>query len=122
MTHRSYILLTLLATLIPAAVRAQHMPGVAMGNYAGTQALYHNPAFVADSRYSVHVNLVGVQMFVANNHVKYNADYSFLNLMTNTVPDKYRNEKGGIILPLVDMVQKLNGNPKFMNLGVEARL
>jgi hypothetical protein len=122
MTQRSYTLLVLLAILFPNLLQAQHMPGIAMGNYAGTQALYHNPAFVADSRYSVHVNLVGVQMFVANNHIKYNADYSFLNLMTNSVPDRYRNERGGIILPLADMVQKLNGNTKFMNLGVEARL
>lgn len=98
------------------------MPGVAMGNYAGTQALYHNPAFVADSRYTFHVNLVGAQLFVANNHIKYNAPYSFLSMMTNSVPDKYRNEKGGIILPLSDLAQKLNGRPKHLNLGTEVRL
>jgi hypothetical protein len=115
-------ILVLLTTFLPLITEAQHMPGVAMGNYAGTQVLYHNPAFVADSRYSVFANLVGAQMYVANNHIKYNADYSFLNLMTNTVPNKYRNEKGGIILPLADMEQKLNGNDKYMNLGVEARL
>lgn len=102
-------------------LRAQHLPGVAMGNYAGTQALYHNPAFVADSRYSVHANLIGVQTYLANNHIKYNAPYSFLSLLTNNVPNQYRNEKGAIILPRTDLEQKLNGNLKHLNLGVEAR-
>lgn len=112
----------LLLLSLPLHLWAQHMPGVALGNYAGTQALYHNPAFVADSRYCIYVNVVGAQMYVANNHIKYNAGYSFLNLITNNVPNKYRNEKGGIILPLSDMVQKLNGHTKHMNLGLEARL
>lgn len=93
-----------------------------MGNYAGTQALYHNPAFVTDSRYSFHLNLVGSQMYLANNHIKWNADYSFLNLITNNVPNKFRNEKGGIILPVADLVQKLNGRSKHLNLGAEIRL
>ncbi|MPR32251.1 DUF5723 family protein [Salmonirosea aquatica] len=107
--------------LLGAPVCSQHLPGVAMGNYAGTQALYHNPAFVADSRYSVHANLVGAQMYLANNHIKYDVPYSFLSLLTNTVPNRYRNEKGAIILPRTDLEQKLNGRPKHLNLGLEAR-
>lgn len=113
--------LLFLVSCFYTSVYAQHLPGVAMGNYAGTQALYHNPAFVADSRYSVHANLVGAQLYLANNHIKYNAPYSFLSLMTNNVPSQYRNEKGAIILPRVDLEQKLNGNLKHLNLGIEAR-
>lgn len=120
MTRLSLTLLLLIAVL-SHPTSAQHLPGVAMGNYAGTQALYHNPAFVADSRYSVHVNLLGTQAYLANNHVKYNAPYSFLSLMTNSVPTQYRNEKGAIILPSTDLEQKLNGNLKHLNLGIEAR-
>jgi hypothetical protein len=70
-----------------------------MGNFAGTNALYHNPAFVADSRYSVYVNVVGTQFYTANNHVKYEAPYSFLSLITNTVSDEYRNESGVLDVP-----------------------
>ena len=110
-----------LASFVGKPVFSQHLPGAAMGNYAGTQALYHNPAFVADSRYGVHANLVGAQMYLANNHIKYDAPYSFLSLLTNSVPDQYRNEKGAIILPRTDLEQKLNGNLKHLNLGVEAR-
>jgi hypothetical protein len=110
-----------LVSLVGKPVLSQHLPGVAMGNYAGTQALYHNPALVADSRYGIHANLVGVQMYLANNHIKYDAPYSFLSLLTNSVPNQYRNEKGAIILPRTDLEQKLNGNLKHLNLGVEAR-
>ena len=60
-------------------------------------------------------------MYLANNHIKYDVPYSFLSLLTNSVPKRYRNEKGAIILPRSDLEQKLNGNLKHMNLGVEAR-
>ncbi len=122
MIRRFSFLLLLFTIAFFHRLVAQHMPGAAMGNYAGTQALYHNPAFVADSRYSVHVNFVGAQMYLANNHIRYNVPYSFLSLMTGSVPDKYRNERGAIILPRADLEQKLNGRPKHMNLGVEGRL
>ncbi|TDB68139.1 DUF5723 family protein [Arundinibacter roseus] len=121
MNRTLLILIWLLATGLHTAL-AQHMPGVAMGNYAGTQALYHNPAFVADSRYAFYINGIGSQTYIANSHIKYNAPYSFLSLLTNNVPDQYRNEKGAIILPRADLEQRLNGRLKHLNLGAEARL
>ncbi|TLV00930.1 DUF5723 family protein [Dyadobacter luticola] len=107
---------------LPLRGLSQHMPGVAMGNYAGTNALYHNPAFVADSRYSVYVNLVGTQFYTANNHVKYEAPFSFLSLITNTVSDKYRNERGMLLFPRTYLGEKLNGNHKYLNAGGDTRL
>lgn len=101
---------------------SQHMPGVAMGNYSGINSLYHNPAFVADNRYSVHVNLVGTQFYTANNHVKYDAPYSFLQLLTNSVPDKYRNERGVALFPRSYLKEKLNGNGKYIGAGGDTRL
>jgi hypothetical protein len=101
---------------------SQHLPGVAMGNYAGTNALYHNPAFVADSRFSVFANVVGTQLYTANNHVKYHAPYSFLALITNTVSDKYRNERGAVQFPRRYLDERLNGNNKYLNGGGDTRL
>ena len=101
---------------------AQHLPSIATGNYAGTHALYHNPALVADSRYSVYVNVVGTQNYIANNHVKWDVDYSFLKLITNRIPQEYRTDKGGIILPRRDLVERLNGNLKHLSVGGEVRL
>lgn len=101
---------------------SQHMPGVAMGNFAGTHALYHNPAFAADSRYSVYVNFVGSQFYTANNHVKYDAPFSFLSLITNTVPDQYRTERGVLRFPRSYLTERLNGNSKYLNAGGDTRL
>lgn len=101
---------------------AQHMPGVAPSNYAGTQALYHNPAFVADSRYSVFLNLAGAQLYMAGNHAKYNAPYSVASLLTNTVPSQYRNERGAIMFPRSYLAETQNGNIKHLNMGAELRL
>jgi len=101
---------------------SQHLPGVAMGNYSGTNSLYHNPAFVSDNRYSVYINLVGTQFYTANNHVKYEAPYSFLSLITNTVSDKYKNERGAILFPRSYLAERLNGNNKYLNAGGDTRL
>jgi hypothetical protein len=101
---------------------AQHLQGVAMGNYSGTNALYHNPAFVADSRYTFFGNVVGVQYYTANNHVRYDAPYSFLGLLTNTVSDKYRNERGKVEFPRSYLNEKLRGDINYLNAGGDARL
>lgn len=93
-----------------------------MSNYAGTQALYHNPAFVADSRYSVFLHLGGAQVYMAGNHAKYGAPFSIASLLTNTVPDKYRNETGAIAFPRSYIAEKLNGNLKYLNAGGDIRL
>ncbi|NIJ51726.1 DUF5723 family protein [Dyadobacter arcticus] len=107
---------------LPLRGLCQHLPGISMGNFAGTNALYHNPAFVADSRYGLYVNLVGTQFYTANNHVKYKAPYSFLSLITNTVSDEYRNEKGVLMFPRSYLGEKLNGNKKYLNAGGDTRL
>ena len=102
--------------------RSQNLQGVAMGNYSGINSLYHNPAFVSDNRYSVYVNLAASQFYTANNHVKYAAPYSFLSLITNTVPDKYKNERGAVLFPRSYLEEKVNGNNKYLNAGGDTRL
>lgn len=102
--------------------RSQHLQGVAMGNYAGTNALYHNPAFVADSRYSIFANAAGLQFYTANNHVRYNAPYSFLGLITNTVSDEYRSDRGKVQFPRKYLNEKLRGDINYLNAGGDARL
>ncbi|PWJ54296.1 hypothetical protein CLV98_11858 [Dyadobacter jejuensis] len=117
-----YYILLLIGLCTPRCSHSQHLPGAAMDNYAGTQALYHNPAFVADSRYAVHANLVGTQFYTANNHVRYAAPYSFLNLITGTVPDEYKTDRGSILFPRSYLKENLNGNKKYLNAGGDIRL
>ena len=118
------ILSLVLVLLFSSSIRSwsQHLPGIAMGNYAGTNALYHNPAFVSDNRYGIYVNLAGAQLYTANNHVKYDAPYSFLSLITGTVSDKYKNERGVLQFPREYLLEKLNGNQKYLNAGGDVRL
>lgn len=101
---------------------SQHLQGISMGNYSGTQALYHNPAFVSDTRYSVYVNLIGAQLYTANSGVRYNAPYSFLSLITNQVSDKYRSEKGAVLFPRTYLKERINGRDKWLNAGGDFRL
>jgi hypothetical protein len=106
--------------LVP--IFAQHLPGVAMGNYSGTQALFHNPAFVADSRFSVYGNLVGTQLYIANNFLKYNQPYSIASLFTGTVPEQYHSSRGKVIFDRNNLEEKLNGRIKHLNAGGDTRL
>ncbi|KAA6430352.1 hypothetical protein FEM33_25435 [Dyadobacter flavalbus] len=101
---------------------SQHLPGASMGNYAGTNALYHNPAFVADSRYRAYIHVAATQIYTANNHVRYEAPFSFFNLLTNTVSAKYRSSRGVVQFPRSYLGEKLNGNLKYMNAGGDTRL
>ena len=101
--------------------QAQHWLGLSSSNYAGTNALYLNPAHVSDSRFKVYVNLVGNDFFVTNNYLTYNAPYSFLGLITNTVSSKYRNERGLIIWKDSYYGEKLNGQLKNLHVGGELR-
>jgi len=115
-----FIVLLLIRAVNP--LPAQHWQGVSLGNYAGTNSLYHNPAFAADSRYSVFVNLAGFNYYVANNHVKWDAPFSFPTYITNTASDEYRTDKGTIFFPRRYLEQRLNGNLKYLNSGVDFRL
>jgi hypothetical protein len=76
---------------------AQQWLGISGSNYAGTNSVYNNPANLADSRYKLYVNLVGNDLFFANNYVGWNAPYSPLQLFTNTAAQEYRNSKNVII-------------------------
>lgn len=103
-------------------LKAQHMPGAAMGNYAGTHTLYHNPAFVSDTRYSVFANIASTNLGVGNNHVRYDFPYSFLGLITGTVADRHRNAEGKLPLDRNHLVERLNGNLKYLNAEGDTRL
>lgn len=107
--------------MVSGPADAQHWLGIASGNYAGTNALYQQPAQAADSRYKVFVNLVGVDSYMLTNYMRYSAPYSLLRLMTNTVPAEYRNPNGQIIFPYRYLPETLNGRQKRLFAGGEVR-
>jgi Family of unknown function (DUF5723) len=106
---------------LPLGLYAQHWLGLSSSNYAGTNALYLNPAHAADSRFKTYVNVVGNDFFVINNYLSYTAPYSFLGLITNTVSDKYRSERGLIVWKDSYYAEKLNGKLKSLHMGGDVR-
>lgn len=73
---------------------AQQWLGISASNYAGTYSLAANPANVADSRYKFFLNVGGGNIDFSNNYAAWAAPYSFIGLMTNTVPNQYRASNG----------------------------
>lgn len=81
----------------PIVSQAQQWLGIANSNYAGTNALYVNPANVTDSRYKFYLNIAANDAFATNSYFGWDAPYSYLSLLTNTVSDAYRNSRGVIV-------------------------
>lgn len=99
----------------------QHWLGLSSSNYAGTNALFLNPAHAADSRHKLYLNLIGNDLFLVNNYLRFDAPYSFLGLITNSVPKKYRSERGLIIWKESYYAERLNGKPKHLHAGGDVR-
>ena len=95
---------------------AQQWLGISGSNYAGTNSVYNNPANLADSRYKLYVNLVGNDLFFANNYMGWNAPYSVLQLLTNSAAQEYRNSKNVIIFRNAYYDINKGGEPFHANL------
>ncbi len=104
-TRQSYQFLFMLRLLfvlllyffIPFHGVAQQWLGISSSNYAGTNAVYLNPANVADSRYRIFINLGSNDIFVHNNYVQWNAPFSMLGYLTNSVGKQYRSADNKIL-------------------------
>lgn len=91
-------IITLLSIcFLPIISQAQQWLGIANSNYAGTNAIYVNPANVTDSRYKFYLNIAANDAFATNSYFGWNAPYSYLSLFTNSVSNTYRNAKGVIV-------------------------
>lgn len=122
MSFNRYILLLILSFTSITVSFAQQLLGVSGSNYAGTNAIYNNPANVVDSRYSVFVNLVGADAFMSNNYFQWNAPYHYLALVTNIAPDKYRNPVNHNLIYKDEYLASIPGdNANHIYTLVEAR-
>ncbi|MFN4147594.1 MAG: DUF5723 family protein [Runella sp.] len=120
MTHRHWSIV-IIGIVGFYSGHAQHWLGLSSSNYAGTHALHLNPAHAADSRHKLYINLVGNDFFLINNYLRYDAPYSFLGLVTNTVAQKHRSERGLIIWRDTYYAENLNGKPKHLHTGGDLR-
>jgi hypothetical protein len=115
---RNVFLLVLFAA---GSASAQQLLGVTGSNYAGTNALYHNPAQVTDSRHKLFVNLATFDHFVTNNYIGWDTPYSYAGFMLGTVPEQYRSEAGLVRYRTENFPETLNGKPKRAYQGIDLR-
>lgn len=64
-------LLLAFVTFAAAPLFSQDYPGYRTGNYTGVNAVFSNPANIADSRYYFDINLLSASTFGANNQASY---------------------------------------------------
>jgi hypothetical protein len=95
---------------LPIISQAQQWLGIANSNYAGTNAIYVNPANVTDSRYKFYLNIAANDAFATNSYFGWNAPYSYLSMFTNSVSDTYRNAKGVIVYKDEYLTPNSNGS------------
>ncbi len=86
-----------LLLLAAGSAHGQYLLGVTGSNYAGTNALSHNPAQVVDSRHKLFVNLITFDEAAVGNTLAWKAPYSLFALQTNTVAARHRAPSGLIL-------------------------
>lgn len=110
-----------LVLFVTGVAEAQQLLGVTGSNYVGTNALYHNPAQVADSRHRLFINLATFDHYVTNNYIGWDTPYSYAGFMLGTVPAQYRSESGLVRYRTENFPETLNGKPKHAYQGIDLR-
>ncbi|WP_234733823.1 DUF5723 family protein [Tellurirhabdus bombi] len=121
MILKAWLMLLVVWLVAAQTVSGQYLSGISSSNYAGTNALYQNPAQAADSRFKVYVNLATVDAYLNNSFLSWNAPFSFLSFATNTIPNQYRNERGQVRWSKSYLQERLNGRLKQLTTGADLR-
>lgn len=100
---------------------AQQWLGISPSNYAGTYGIYSNPANIADSRYKAYLNIAGVNGEMINNFAAWTAPYSYIDLFTNNVSDKYRADNGLIIFKNNYLQEEIGKQNSTAFVGADVR-
>jgi outer membrane protein OmpA-like peptidoglycan-associated protein len=111
---------------ICSSILAQNFLGLINSNYAGVNDLYFNPASIADSRHSFHINLISFGADVSNNYYRFNKNLDLFagsdanqNIeLTKTGRGKVAN--AGFDLRLPSFMVRLDENHSFA-LGLKVR-
>lgn len=113
----------LLGVLLVSATASysQNLLGVSTSRYGGTNRLYINPAFAADTRQELYLNGFMGNAHVDNNYVRYQAPYSLMRLLTGSVPNQYRRPDGTVEFAAEYTKEMLDGKPKSGTLWGEVR-
>jgi hypothetical protein len=103
------VTLLLLLVGLQASVFAQGFNVLNNSNFSPVHSVYFNPAKIADSKQKFQFNLIGFNVYVAN-------DYGVLQSIPKLIKTVQNNGEFGDILTL-----QQNGKAKNLDLGVEIR-
>ena len=112
--NRPRILLAaaLCGLLFYSPAKAQRYLGIASQANGGLYSVYQNPAFLADNRYPIRLQLLAGGVHLDNNYVRYAAPFSMLDLL---------RQKNNRPLDPYDLEEIRNGKPKNGTLSGELR-
>ncbi len=113
MNHsRIPLLAVLCGLLICSSASAQNYLGITTQANGGLYSVYQNPAFLADNRYPIRLQLLSGGVHLDNNYVRYAAPFSILDLL---------QKKNDRPLDPYDLEEIRNGKPKNGTLAGELR-
>ncbi|MFD1144778.1 DUF5723 family protein [Larkinella insperata] len=104
-----------------SSVTAQNFLGVSPSPYGGTQSLYLNPAFAADSKYGFYLNIGAGNAHLNNDYFRYQAPYSLMSLVLKRVPGPYRLSDGAVLFRPEYLGESGNGKPKSATAWTDLR-
>ena len=98
---------------------AQGAFGITQSNFSGINGVHYNPAYLADNKYKIYVNLVDLNVYAQNNYVKLVTPYKQTKVISGKV-DSTELDTNGVPRFTSDMlVQKPNGKRKYIYAATE---
>lgn len=93
----------LLLSCCALSSQAQDLAGFRTSNYAGVNSVFSNPANIANSRYRWDVNLVGANVTVSNNQLKYKLGDVGSAFGEDTIKSQLFSQSKGLTKALVNL-------------------
>ncbi|WP_040006216.1 DUF5723 family protein [Fibrisoma limi] len=116
-----HTLLVGLCWSVSTACMGQNLLGIATSPNGGTNRLYLNPAFAADSPYRLYLNVLSGNAHANNNYVRYQAPFSLVRLLSGSVPSQYKRPDGTLEFAVDYTDEILDGKPKNGTVWGEVR-
>lgn len=112
-----------IATILFASqsINAQNFFGLNNSNFNGINAIYFNPAGIADSRWKLHANAFCFDNAFQNNYASLEMPISVRQLLTGNVPDSLKNAQGQVKFNPNWIKENLDGKPKSGYFLLELR-
>jgi hypothetical protein len=102
-------------------VLSQTFFGLQNSNYAGVHSLYTNPASLANMPFKRYANFSSIGFNINNNYLRFETPFTFGELITNKVDQKYRNSDGNIDWQSSWIKESQSGQNMWANIELEYR-